>query len=64
MMTASRRSWMFAALAVFVAGLVACSRPAPVKGTFVLEPPLPPAAANARAVASPILAAGATRNSL
>ena len=45
MMTASRRSWMFAALAVFVAGLVACSRPAPVKGTFVLEPPLPPAVA-------------------
>jgi uncharacterized lipoprotein YmbA len=33
---------MFAALAVLVAGLGACSRPAPVKGTFVLDPPFPP----------------------
>jgi uncharacterized lipoprotein YmbA len=36
---------MFAALAVLVAGLGACSRPAPVKGTFVLDPPFPPAVA-------------------
>ncbi len=41
MMMGSRRSWMWAALAVLAAGLVACSRPAPVKGMFVLEPPLP-----------------------
>lgn len=42
MMIASRRSWMCAALAVLVVGLGACSRPTPVKGTFVLDPPLPP----------------------
>jgi ABC-type uncharacterized transport system auxiliary subunit len=42
MMMGSRRSWMLAALAVLVAGLGACSRPAPVKGTFVLEPAMPP----------------------
>jgi uncharacterized lipoprotein YmbA len=36
---------MFAALAVLVTGLGACSRPAPVKGTFVLDPPFPPAVA-------------------
>lgn len=43
MMNATRRSWMCAALAVLIVMLGACSRPAPVKGTFVLEPPLPPA---------------------
>lgn len=42
MMMGSRRSWMVAALAVMVGGLGACSRPATVKGTFVLEPPMPP----------------------
>jgi uncharacterized lipoprotein YmbA len=36
---------MAAALAVALAGLAACTRPAPVKGTFVLEPPSPPPAA-------------------
>lgn len=44
MIMATRRSWMWAALAVIAAGLVACSRPAPVKGTFVLEPAMPPVA--------------------
>jgi cholesterol transport system auxiliary component len=48
MIIASRRSWMFAALAVLAAALGACSRPAPVKGTFVLEPALPPAVAKAQ----------------
>jgi uncharacterized lipoprotein YmbA len=33
---------MCAALAVLVVALGACSRPAPVKGTFVLEPAMPP----------------------
>jgi uncharacterized lipoprotein YmbA len=42
MMNATRRSWMCAGLAVLVIALGACSRPAPVKGTFVLEPALPP----------------------
>jgi uncharacterized lipoprotein YmbA len=46
MMNATRRSWVCAALAVLVLG--ACARPAPVKGTFVLEPALPPAAAKAQ----------------
>ncbi|MFO1311441.1 MAG: ABC-type transport auxiliary lipoprotein family protein [Burkholderiales bacterium] len=41
----SRRSWMWAALAVIAATLGACSRPAPVKGTFVLEPAAPPVVA-------------------
>ncbi|MFO1303556.1 MAG: ABC-type transport auxiliary lipoprotein family protein [Burkholderiales bacterium] len=45
MIKVSRRSWMWAALAVIAAGLGACSRPAPVKGTFVLEPAMPPAVA-------------------
>jgi uncharacterized lipoprotein YmbA len=45
MMNATRRTWTFAALAVLVTGLGACSRPAPVKGTFVLDPPFPPQAA-------------------
>jgi uncharacterized lipoprotein YmbA len=42
MMNATRRSWTCAALAVLVLGLGACSRPAPVKGMFVLDPALPP----------------------
>ena len=42
MINATRRSWMLAATAVLVAGVGACSRPAPVKGTFVLEPAMPP----------------------
>jgi cholesterol transport system auxiliary component len=42
MMNARRRSWMRAALAVPVLALGACSRPAPIKGTFVLEPAMPP----------------------
>jgi len=42
MMTASRRSWMLAGLGVLVVGLGACSRPAPIKGAFMLDPPLPP----------------------
>jgi len=42
-MIATRRHWI---LAVAVLGLAAgCSRPPPVKGTFVLEPAMPPAAA-------------------
>jgi uncharacterized lipoprotein YmbA len=45
MMNATRRSWICAALAVLVVGLDGCSRPAPVKGTFVLDPPSPPAVA-------------------
>jgi cholesterol transport system auxiliary component len=45
MMNATRRSWMLAALAVLVTGIGACSRPAPVKGTFLLEPAMPPAGA-------------------
>lgn len=44
-MNATRRSWMLAALAVLAMGIGACSRPAPVKGTFLLEPALPPASA-------------------
>ena len=48
MMIASRRSWMLAALAVLVAGLGACSRPAPVKGTFVLDPAMPPPVAKSQ----------------
>jgi uncharacterized lipoprotein YmbA len=40
---------MFAALAVLAAGLGACSRPAPVKGTFVLDPPYPPPVARTQA---------------
>ena len=44
-MNATRRSWMCAALAVLAMGVGACSRPAPVKGTFVLEPAMPPPAA-------------------
>jgi uncharacterized lipoprotein YmbA len=42
MMNATRRSWTCAALAVLAMALGACSRPAPVKGTFVLDPPVPP----------------------
>ena len=45
MMNATRRSWMCAALAMLAVGLGACSRPAPVKGTFVLEPAMPPSVA-------------------
>jgi len=42
-MIATRRHWI---LAVAVLGLAAgCSRPPPIKGTFVLEPAMPPAAA-------------------
>lgn len=42
-MTATRRQWIRAALAAAAgAALASCSRPQPVKGTFVLEPPLPP----------------------
>jgi len=42
MMNATRRSWMLAALVVVVTGAGGCSRPAPVKGTYVLEPAMPP----------------------
>ena len=45
MMNATRRSWMLAALAALAVGAGACSRPAPVKGMFLLEPALPPASA-------------------
>ena len=48
MMNATRRSWVCAALAVLVLGFGGCSRPAPVKGTFVLEPATPPAVARAQ----------------
>jgi len=42
-MIATRRHWI---LAVAVLGFAAgCSRPPPIKGTFVLEPAMPPAAA-------------------
>lgn len=42
-MTATRRQWIRAALAAAAgAALASCSRPQPVKGQFVLEPPLPP----------------------
>ncbi len=42
-MNASRRLWIHAALAAAAAAaLGGCSRPAPIKGTFVLEPALPP----------------------
>jgi cholesterol transport system auxiliary component len=49
MMNATRRSWMCAALAVLVLGLGACSRPAPVKGMFVLDPPPPSPAVKTQA---------------
>jgi cholesterol transport system auxiliary component len=45
-MIASRRHWIRAALLIAAAGLAAgCSRPPPIKGTYVLEPALPAAAA-------------------
>lgn len=43
-MTVSRRHFVRAGAAAAVLGLVAaCTRPSPVKGTYVLEPAMPPA---------------------
>jgi len=45
-MTVSRRQFVRLGLATAAAGAVAaCSRPAPIKGTYVLEPAMPPPAA-------------------
>ncbi len=50
-MTATRRAWLRLALAAAAASSIViaggCSRPAPVKEAFVLEPASPPAAAKA-----------------
>ena len=48
-MIASRRSWTCAVLALLLLALGGCSRPAPIKGTFVLEPSLPPPVARTQA---------------
>jgi cholesterol transport system auxiliary component len=45
----TRRHWTLAAFAIAALGLVTgCTRPPPVKGTFVLEPAMPTAAAKAQ----------------